>query len=126
MHTKIDVLKEVYAVSTDPKINRELGEKIKAVRKARGYTREALAEQIDVSSRFLADIEAGKVGASLITLKRVCQTLGISADYLLGLAGEQRDDSPSAEAAERIKQLNPKYAPHLNEIIKAFCEAVKE
>ncbi len=114
------------ALSTDPKINRELGEKIKAVRKARGYTREALAEQIDVSSRFLADIEAGKVGASLITLKRVCQTLGISADYLLGLAGEQRDDSPPAEAAERIKQLNPKYAPHLNEIIKAFCEAVKE
>lgn len=113
-------------MSTDPKINRELGEKIKAVRKARGYTQEALAEQIDVSSRFLADIEAGKVGASLITLKRVCQTLGISADYLLGLAGEQRDDLLPAEATERIKQLNLKYAPHLNEIIKAFCEAVKE
>lgn len=48
-------------MSTDPKINRELGEKIRTVRKARGYTREALAERIDVSSRFLAEIEAGKV-----------------------------------------------------------------
>lgn len=57
-------------MSTDPKINRELGEKIRAVRKARGYTRESLAEQIDISSRFLADIEAGKVGASLITIKK--------------------------------------------------------
>lgn len=113
-------------MSTDPKINRELGEKIKAVRKARGYTREALAEQIDVSSRFLADIEAGKVGASLITLKRICQTLGISADYLLGLAGEPDEDSPLAEAVERIRQLNPKYSTNINEIIKAFCEAVKE
>lgn len=113
-------------MSTDPKINRELGEKIRTVRKARGYTREALAERIDVSSRFLAEIEAGKVGASLITVKRICLALGVSADYLLGLAGEQRDDLLPAEATERIKQLNPKYAPHLNEIIKAFCEAVKE
>lgn len=113
-------------MSTDPKINRELGEKIRTVRKARGYTREALAERIDVSSRFLADIEAGKVGASLITLKRVCQTLGTSADYLLGLAGEQRDDSLSAEAVERIKQLDPKNAVYLNEIVRAFCKAVKE
>ena len=36
-------------MSTDPKINRELGEKIRTVRKARGYTREALAERIDVN-----------------------------------------------------------------------------
>ena len=113
-------------MSTDPKINRELGEKIRTVRKTRGYTREALAERIDVSSRFLAEIEAGKVGASLITVKRICLALGVSADYLLGLAGEPDGDSPLAEAVERIRQLNPKYSTNINEIIKAFCEAVKE
>lgn len=114
------------ALSTDPKINRELGEKIRTVRKTRGYTREALAECIDVSSRFLAEIEAGKVGASLITVKRICLALGVSADYLLGLAGEPDEDAPLAEAVERIRQLNPKYSTNINEIIKAFCEAVKE
>ena len=35
-------------------------------------------------------------------------------------------DSPLVEAAERIRQLNPKYSTNINEIIKAFCEAVKE
>ncbi len=111
-------------MSTDPKINRELGEKIRTVRKARGYTREALAERIDVSSRFLAEIEAGKVGASLITVKRICLALGVSADYLLGLSAPD-DDSPFVEAVERIKQLDSKYITNINEIIKAFCEAVK-
>lgn len=113
-------------MSTDPKINRELGEKIRAVRKARGYTRESLAEQIDISSRFLADIEAGKVGASLITLKKVCQTLGTSADYLLGMSEKAEAESPAEEAAERIKQLDQKNAVCLNEIVRAFCKAVKE
>lgn len=113
-------------MSTDPKINRELGEKIRAVRKARGYTRESLAEQIDISSRFLADIEARKVGASLITLKRVCQTLGTSADYLLGMSEKAEAESPAEEAAERIKQLEQKNAVYLNEIVGAFCKAVKE
>ncbi len=114
------------ALSTDPKINRELGEKIRTVRKARGCTREALAERIDVSSRFLAEIEAGKVGASLITVKRICLALGVSPDYLLGMADEQSDNPQLAEAVERIKQLDSKYIPSINEIIKAFCEAVKE
>ncbi len=38
---------------------------------------------LDVSPLFVSYIECGQKGMSLTTLKKVCQTLGISADYLL-------------------------------------------
>ncbi len=67
-------------------INIILGERIKARRKDVRLTREQLAEKINVSVRFLADVESGKVGVSLSTLKTLCDVLNVSADYLLGVA----------------------------------------
>ena len=40
-------------------IKKELGEKIKRVRKSRGITQEQLAEMIDISPRSLSNIEVG-------------------------------------------------------------------
>ncbi len=66
-------------------INGTLGTRLREIRTAQKMTREALAEKADVSSRFLADVEAGKVGVSLSTLKNLCVILNVSADFLLGL-----------------------------------------
>lgn len=49
-------------------INVTLGERIKLARSANKITREKLAELIDVSPRFLAEVESGKVGVALQTL----------------------------------------------------------
>ncbi|MCD8239502.1 MAG: helix-turn-helix domain-containing protein [Clostridiales bacterium] len=65
-------------------VNVILGENIKQIRIKQNITREQLAERINVSPRFLADVESGKVGASLTTLKKLSTVLNVSADYLLG------------------------------------------
>lgn len=66
-------------------INIILGERIRETRKQKRLTREELAERIDVSVRFLADVEGGVTGVSLTTLKDLSTCLGVSCDYLLGL-----------------------------------------
>ena len=66
-------------------INVTLGSRIKQLRKERGYTREAFAEKIDVSSRFLADLESGKVGVSISTLKQIALEMNVSSDFLIGI-----------------------------------------
>lgn len=71
-------------------INVILGERVKQGRKANNLTREKLAELIDVSPRFLAEVESGKVGVSLQTLKSISLTLSLSTDYLLGLDNENK------------------------------------
>lgn len=69
-------------------VNVILGERIRLGRKANGITREKLAEMIEVSPRFLAEVEAGKVGVALQTLKNISLALSTSTDYLLGLDNE--------------------------------------
>lgn len=71
-------------------VNVTLGERVKLVRNTNKITREKLAELIDVSPRFLAEVEAGKVGVSLQTLKNLSLTLSITTDYLLGLDNESK------------------------------------
>lgn len=95
-------------MSSDPKLNLPLGQKIKALRAEQGITRERLAEQVGVSARFLADVEAGKVGLSLPTPVNLCRALGTSADYLLGLTGEP---SPWEELGPACGRPTPGICP---------------
>ena len=66
------------------------GRRIQARRMALELTQEQLAERMDCSLRFVADVERGAVGMSIDSLMRACATLHTSPDALLrdGEAGE--------------------------------------
>ena len=58
----------------------------KRIRKARedlGYTREKFAELLDVSVSYMAEVERGRTGISVKMLVKICNMLGLSADYVL-------------------------------------------
>lgn len=96
-------------------INRILGERIKLVRKAKNMTREKLAELIDVSPRFLAEVEAGKVGVSLQKLKNISTILTISTDYLIGLVNDELKQTDIL--FNQITRINEKYYPLISKIL---------
>lgn len=64
-------------------INIEVGHRIQMVRENCGYTQEQFAELLDVGVQHVSNIERGATGVSLTTLKKTCQILNTSADYLL-------------------------------------------
>jgi len=113
-------------MATNSNINITLGKRVKTIRMQNNITRETLAEKIDVSSRFLADVESGKVGVSLYTLKNICKYLGVSSDYLLDLSEAQTKYSEKDELINRINQLDEKYISSLNKIVIAFTEATEK
>ena len=80
---------------------KEMGRRIRSRRDALGLTRESLAEKLDVSSQFMADIEYGNKGMSIKKLYRLCQILGVTADYVL--AGNLRKKDADGEA-ERVRE----------------------
>ncbi len=88
-------------------VNVTLGERIRARRNMLNMTRESLAEKINVSPRFLADVESGKVGVSIETLKNLSVALGASCDYLLGV--ESKNESVSELVKTELAKLPPKY-----------------
>ena len=111
-------------MSKDPNINAELGFRVRELRKENHMTREKLSEKINVSTRFLADVESGKVGVSLATLKNISKTFGISADYLLGITPSS-ENSAYNQIINRIAQIDPQYYNLLKDIINSYYETVE-
>lgn len=86
------------------------------IRKARedaGYTRERFAELLDVSVSYMAEVERGRTGVSVKMLVKICDVLGLSADYVL--FGEQRGGDDLR--AQRIGRIDSRYLPLLDGII---------
>ena len=86
------------------------------IRKARenmGYTREKFAEKLDVSVSYLAELERGRTGISVKMLVKVCNVLGLSADYVL-FGAERTEDTTRMDAIHRI---DPKYLSLLDKMI---------
>ena len=110
-------------MSSDSNLNAVIGERIREQRKKVRMTREMLAEQIDVSSRFLASLEWGQVGVSVATLKKICLVLGVSSDYLLDIS--QNSDNFDG-IKNMLSQLPPENVSDANEIITVFCNAIKK
>lgn len=78
---------------------KEAGARIRAIRKTRGLTRDALAERAGVSSKFLYEIEQGKKRFSAEVLCRIAEVLDVSCDYImLGKLVTVKDEAGIAEA----------------------------
>jgi len=65
--------------------SKELGEKVRALREARGLTPELLADRAKVSVSFITILEGGQ-GAerpSQVILQRIARALGVPLDKLI-------------------------------------------
>lgn len=68
-------------------INR-MGKQIKEARGQQKMTQEELAEEAEISPSFLGMIERGQRIPSIMTISKICNSLAISIDELLGLKPE--------------------------------------
>lgn len=75
-----------------------IGQNLYRIRTGSGLTREQLAEKAGVSTTFYANLECGNKMMSVITLRKLADALGVSADVLLY---EERD----YEEIDRIQMM---------------------
>ena len=84
--------------SPDQALLTRIGERVRARRHARGWTLDELAERSGVSRRMLVNIEQGATNASIATLLRLGEALGIGLPSLV---------APSdGEAALEVKRAD--------------------
>ena len=103
-------------------INMTLGQKIREARGLKKMTREQLAENIQVSPRFLADVEAGKTGVSLSTLKNICNTLDVSSDNLLGITIPNKKEMYINLIENKIKNMDEETLIYIDNIIENIAK----
>jgi transcriptional regulator with XRE-family HTH domain len=102
-------------------INVEIGGRIRRQREALHMSREQLAEAADISTPFLADVELGRKGVSPLTIRKMCNALHVSADYLIRNK-ELSSDFP--EIIELLSSLEPRYLPLVEELLRVYIKAI--
>ena len=80
--------------------NRRIGARVKAARKNLGLTQGELAERIDLSENAVAKLENGFMAASLQTLVKLGNELGVTMDYFLAGESAERDESEELALAQ--------------------------
>lgn len=90
-----------------------MGEKIKLLRTAAGLTQEQLAEIIGITSKSIQRYENDKFKPDVYILARLVAYFDVSADYLLGLIGYQKQHKEETFKIRSDKQCNPLYARYL-------------
>ncbi|MFR9099119.1 MAG: helix-turn-helix domain-containing protein [Anaerostipes hadrus] len=98
---------------------KELGKRIKLIRKRQDLTQEMLAEKAGVSQHYIYEIEAGRKAMSIHSFASLTCALDVSADYLLfGDEPQLLDvDTPSShnQLMEIAAELNPSQRDHIGD-----------
>jgi transcriptional regulator with XRE-family HTH domain len=63
-------------------IKKRFGARIRAARKARKLSQEAIALSSDLDRSYLGRIERGEANVSLVNIERIAEALGVSAGEL--------------------------------------------
>ena len=80
------------------------GEKLYQLRKERGMSQEALAQELGVSRQAISRWELGEVAPDTGNVLAVSRLFGVSTDYLLRDECEREADTPAVQGAERSLQ----------------------
>lgn len=103
----------VYAVG-DNEFLKEMGQRIMVRRKALRMTQEEMAEKLGVSTQMISNLELGKKAIRPDNLAKVCDLLGLSADFVL--IGTNTKTAVDA-VAEKLSQLTAEELQMVSEII---------
>lgn len=97
----------------------DIGLRIRALREANGYTREAFATRINISTKFLYEVESGKKGFSAETLYKISRALSTSSDYIT--SGNKHDKIPE-KILDILEGFSPDQMPNVQAILKSALE----
>ena len=101
----------------------QIGSRIRKKREECMMTQEQLAEQLNVSVKFVRDIETGAKGMSLRTLCRLSQFLMLSTDSIL-YGGET--DIDFTEIIHLMRICPPDKQKYAAELLRAFVKSHSE
>lgn len=101
-------------------IDVHVGERIRELREIQNYTREGFAEKVDISAKFLYEIETGKKGFSAETLSRISVALSVSCDYIM--FGENTENEESGKLKYILAKMKPTQIYKIRHILQILYE----
>ncbi|SCJ52740.1 HTH-type transcriptional regulator sinR [uncultured Eubacterium sp.] len=90
-----------------------IGERVKRLRKNKGLQQKDLAELMNINRLTITKIENGNHQGSFELIKKLSETLEVSADYLL--TGERYEKEHNDGLSEEGQKLLKEYKEYLNQ-----------
>lgn len=84
-------------------IKKFLGQRIKEIRKSKGLTQPALAELVNVDSKYISRIETGNSYPSLETLENIAKSLGVDVKELFNMSHLEDKDKIIEKITHTLK-----------------------
>lgn len=103
----------------------KIGERIRQIRKAKGWSQEKLAKQCGISLNFMGKIERGHRKMSMDTFASLCQELETDADALLWGAIQASDTVIRNMWKHPVKKDSDSYAMYIR-IMKSVADIMNE
>lgn len=100
--------------------NGEVGQRIRSLRKQRGYSVDELSQKTDISSKFLYEIEEGKKGFSAWVLQSIAKELEVSCEYIM--TGTSSSVAKREEVMSIVSSFNDNQVDCIISILKSVCE----
>jgi len=92
-------------MSTD--LRKELGRRLRALRKKRGYSQEEMADKCNLHWTYIGGLERGERNPTLTTLKRIADGLKVDLAPLLGRL--EKEETPTLTEREKHQRLTVKW-----------------
>ena len=111
--------------------HREMGRRIRERREKLQISRETLAECLNVSPQFIADVEYGNKGISIKNLYILSQALGVTSDYILAGRVYDLDENPDAKRIQEeiltlLYRCDKKQLKGIRDIAEIYVDGIKE
>jgi len=101
---------------------KDLGVRIRNLRKEANYTQEELAELADMSPVYLGEVERGQKSIGVDKFINIIKALGVSADYVL--CNELPSGKPYVfdDITQKLEKLDPKQRKTVLDIIDGYIK----
>ena len=99
---------------------KKVGNRIRELREMHNYTREGMAEMVEISPKFLYEIESGKKGFSSDVLCKIARTLTVSCDYIM--LGEDTGSGGKEKIICVLEKLEPRQTSKIQDILRILSE----
>jgi transcriptional regulator with XRE-family HTH domain len=104
------------------------GERIREIRKKRGYNQDELAEMASLNRVTIAKYEAGKVEPGARALGRIADALEVTVDQLLGRNQQEKPVGPAldSELIDMLSNLSPENTRRVKDFLAGIEAAHKD
>ncbi len=101
--------------------NTKFGQRLRDLRKSKGYTQQALAEKAEIDEKHLSRVENGKYFPSFATLNKLLNALGVTIEDV-GIALEQSEVKQNHLYSKALQILN---SAKNDDELSCYLEAIK-